>query len=205
MTAESIKTAVLVANSSLAIVSFAFAWMATRRSRISSQIDALIKVAEWFREPDVVASRKRIYSLIRVEHEKWGEDDKNAIDIWVAYVDIVATLIITKNISRKDFIRMYGDVIFRTLYILAPFVGKNLDNFGQQYLKSTRIVLPSLIKDWNKLSKDRGRISKSFLIISGRSELLTKYPRQIVIQNVTTPLTPKMLENDTSVQQITKI
>lgn len=198
MDPKEITNIILAINAALALVSLTGAWLTARLSHRAGQVDALLKVAEWFREPDVVEARKRIYALDRDNYNDWQEADKKAVDIWVAYVDIVSTLVITRNIDRSDLIRMYGDVLFKTVYLLAPYVCQNQARLGHQYLKSTQIALPSLIRDWEKLSK-RSWFSRQTRKI---------YPYKIMIRYengstlAPTTISPVKFKSDTAIMQM---
>jgi hypothetical protein len=145
------------------------------QSRQGGRIEALLQVADWFRSEKLVAARAYIYGMDRnqVEVAEWGEQANTHVSEWVGYLDVVATLVLSKSISRRDLIRMYGDVIFRTVYMLAPTVNHNSESIGSQYLKSTKVALPMMIDEWDRLSKTRRRMRKA--------QRHARYPRQILM------------------------
>ncbi len=179
-------------NALFACISVGAAWVTSRRTRTVNHMKSLIQVAEWFRRDDVVAARRHIYELDRKTYKTWDEKDRAHIAIWVAYLDIVATLVLTGNVARRDLIRLYGDTIFRTVYVLAPFVLDQYAVYGSQYLKSTQHILPQLVREWDRISRDAKVFRRRW----------RPYPRELKINwRDDTKITPETFRADSGVRQ----
>ncbi|PFG17131.1 hypothetical protein ATK74_1693 [Propionicimonas paludicola] len=150
-----IIAAATAANAIFVLLSVGAAIVTYRSNRTHGRVQSLIQVAEWFRRTQVKDARKAIYKLDRDKHRKWNDTSRENIATWVGYLDVVSTLVLTGDLDRRDFVRMYGDTVFRTIYVLAPWLESQYATFGSQYLKSTQIVLPKLVREWDSLSKKR--------------------------------------------------
>lgn len=183
------------ANALFMLLSVGAAIATYRANRTMARAQSLIQVAEWFRRDEVKLARQEIYQLRRDEHENWTEENRKHIATWVGYLDVVSTLILTKDLKRKDFVRMYGDTVFRTLFVLAPWLGTQYSTFGSQYLKSTQMAMPKLIREWDKLSRT-GIVTR----LRGGN-----YPRQIKIA-WTRPevIDPDSFRNDNGIRAFLK-
>jgi len=62
-----------------------------------------------------------IYRLDRADFSGWTDEERHAVDAWCAHLDLCAALVLADQIEKRAFLLMYSDVVFRTIYQIAPY------------------------------------------------------------------------------------
>ncbi len=83
---------------------------------------------------------------------KDANQTQEAIDKWGAYMDMLSLLYFTKQFNTTLFFNMYGDVIIRTAYKLAPYAYQQRPIRGEQFWLPFQELVLDLLKVWKKRS-----------------------------------------------------
>lgn len=112
--------------------------------------DAFFKIMDRFESAELRKMRYIIYALDRDRHDTWTATEIDAVTTWSAHIDLVASLIMSKRINGRQTFELYGDVLIRTIYILAPYCQSQLSLRGAQYLIALRKLSNRLPNLWKK-------------------------------------------------------
>ncbi|MGH8601733.1 MAG: DUF4760 domain-containing protein [Gammaproteobacteria bacterium] len=126
------------------------ATIAVRLQRRWHSADAFFRIAQVFETPDFRQYRSLIYNLNRDEYSSWSDEQVNAVNAWCAHLDLVATLVQEGQINERALLNMYGDVLLRTVYQIAPYCNHQITIRGRQFLLPLRILTTQMIKLWRK-------------------------------------------------------
>jgi hypothetical protein len=142
---------VISASSALASAgSAAIAIAATRLQQRRGTVEAFTKISNVFETKDFRRYRVAIYQLDRMAFTSWSEAECHAVDAWAAHLDLIAVLIQAKQLNRESILNMYGDVIARTLYQIAPYCNAQVKIRGRQFMLPTRVFVREFVKLWRR-------------------------------------------------------
>lgn len=110
--------------------------------------DAFMRVSDRFEADHLRAARRLIYSVDRDEFEKWTEETRQTVEAWTAHLDLVAVLIRARQLDVHSFFGMYGDVVMRTIYQVAPYCRHEAQIRGEQYLLPLRLLTNDFLRLW---------------------------------------------------------
>jgi hypothetical protein len=110
--------------------------------------DTFIRISEKFETAQARANRRAVYDLHRADYDEWTDDERAATEAWCAHLDLVAVLYRANQINRQSLFLMYGDVILRTTYQIAPYWVSQATTRGPQFLLPLRQMMPDLLKRW---------------------------------------------------------
>jgi hypothetical protein len=89
-----------------------------------------------------------IYRLDRVDFSGWTDEERHAVDAWCAHLDLCAALVLADQIEKRAFLLMYGDVVFRTIYQIAPYCNDQSRTRGSQFLLPIRMLTAEMVALW---------------------------------------------------------
>lgn len=115
-----------------------------------SSADALLRVSQQFETTEFRTYRSIIYALERDNFSSWSEEETSAVNTWCAHLDLVASLIESKQLRKSAILKMYGDVTLRTIYQVAPYCNHQVGIRGPQFLLPLRTLTYELIKTWRR-------------------------------------------------------
>jgi hypothetical protein len=138
-----------------AAVSATIAYIAVRRHARAASSDAFMKVSDKFESEPFRKYRRIVYSLDRLDFESWSEETCNAVDTWIGFYDLVASLIRVGQIDETAFLYMYGDVTLRTIYQVSPYCNAQVASRGEQFELPFRRLGRHLITVWAREAASR--------------------------------------------------
>jgi hypothetical protein len=154
-------TAALSATSALLLA--VIAGIAARLQRRWGTADAFLRIYDQFESPLFREHRRLIYELDRAGYGQWSPDDRAAVDAWCAHLDLVATLVQAGQLDLLSVLNMYGDVMLRTIYQVAPYCNSQGRTRGRQFLLPMRLLTTDLVTLWRKrASKHRFPLTIGF-------------------------------------------
>src|ERR1700704_3532234 len=112
-------TALLSAISAAALALAAV--FAARLQRRWGTADSFLRISDQFESSEFREYRRLIYRLERSSFDVWSEEDRVAVDTWCAHLDLVATIVQARQLDTISLLNMYGDVMLRTIYQVAPY------------------------------------------------------------------------------------
>lgn len=133
-----------------AISSATTAIVVARMQHKKGNVDAFFKLMERFESTELRQYRYQIYSLDRNRQEDWTDKQREAVTAWSAHLDLVASLILSRQVDRRQVFEMYGDVIIRSIYQLAPYCRAEFPSRGTQYLLAVRRLSNWIPNYWRK-------------------------------------------------------
>lgn len=137
------------------MASAATAFFVARMQRRKSAADAFLHLSARFELPEFRHYRVTIYRLDREEYESWTDEEKQAVDAWCAHIDLVAVLTQAGQLDRLSILNMYGDVIMRSLYQIAPYCNAQIRHRGGQFLLPTRMFTADMVRLWRRQAARR--------------------------------------------------
>lgn len=102
--------------------------------------------------------REVIYKLSR---DDWSVNDmekeevEKKIDRWGAEMDILALLYFSGQINKEGFFQLYGDVLIRTIYQLAPYANEQRRKRGKQFWLLFSRLGVEIKKEWERQVKKK--------------------------------------------------
>jgi hypothetical protein len=165
-----------------ALSSAATALIVARIQYQKNATDAFFKVMDRFESVELRKIRYTIYALDRDSYAAWTADEIDAVATWSAHIDLVASLIVGKQINGRQTFELYGDVLVRSIYILAPYCQNQLPLRGTQYLIALR-----------KLSNRLPRLWKEVMIKDAYAGVI------LIPGNPQVKITPSLLRSDRSI------
>ena len=156
------------------------ALLAHRRQRSYGVADTLLRVSERLDSPENAQVKDEIYKLWdrRDRFRTWSSEERKRVDRWCAQLDLIALLLASEQLDLDAFFSMYGDVLLRSVYIVAPYANWQRDERGRQFLLPLSQLAGRLIADWRRLAdKDH-------------------YPRQIGLRYGGKVLTPAYFDEE---------
>lgn len=97
-------------------------------------VDSLLTIVDRIESEEKREIRRIVYQLDRSSFEKWEPDIIRKVDEWCAELDLISLLLLSNNIDPDSFFKMYGDVFIRSIYQIAPYVNKQRETRGRQFL-----------------------------------------------------------------------
>jgi hypothetical protein len=150
MTEEEARILVSALAAVAAVASAVVAVAVARMHRRKGSADAFIQLSSRFELEEFRNYRITIYQLDRHAYGSWNDDEKRAVDAWCAHLDLVAVLVRTGQLDRVALLDMYGDVIMRTLYQIAPYCNAQVKHRGTQFLLPVRKFTGKMVRLWRK-------------------------------------------------------
>lgn len=181
---------IVVLSIFISLLSFIIALLVYLIRRREPWAQSLIKIMDRL-ETDEIRNirRKIIYRIQRESEGEWvatnhtPEQTKDGIDRWGAEMDLLALLYFSKQFNPVEFFEIYGDVVLRTAYQLAPYANKQRLERGEQFWLPFQKLTLALLGLWSK------RANKGL------------YPEQIGFPGNPTRITPSEFKNDVHVRQ----
>jgi hypothetical protein len=115
--------------------------------------DALIRVSTQFEVAEFRRYRTIVYDLDRSTYASWPDEQKNAVNAWCAHLDLIAVLVQSGHIDEIALLNIYGDVVLRSIYQVAPYCNYQASFRGPQFLLPLRMQTTALVKTWRKQAK----------------------------------------------------
>jgi hypothetical protein len=129
--------------------------LAARQQRRWGATDAFLRVAEQFEREPFREYRSIIYSVDRNAFQSWSDDQVKAVNAWCAHLDLVSVLVQSDQINEAAFLNLYGDVVLRTIYQVAPYCNHQITIRGKQFLLPLRLLSNDLVRIWRKRAARR--------------------------------------------------
>lgn len=95
-----------------------------------------------------------------------------AIDRWGAEMDMLSLLFFSNQTDNVAFFEIYGDVILRSAFNLAPYVNEKRMERGEQFMLPFQKISLEMVKIWSKRAK-KGLYSKSIGIPGSETTEIT--------------------------------
>lgn len=163
------------------------AYLITRRQLWAN---AIFQVVDRLESPEMRDIRYGVvYLYPRDAPDQWAppgrtpEKTKFDLDRWGAEMDLLSLLFFSNQLSRVLFFEMYGDVIIRSAYKLAPYANRQRLIRGDQFWLPFQKLSFVLLQMWSKRAKKR------------------KYPGKIGIPGSSDQLAPEVLKSDVEFHQ----
>lgn len=154
MTSPAVVAAVTALISAFAAAcSVLAAAVAIRAQNRWGSADGFLRISERFESAEFRRYRTMLYALDRNAHSAWSDTDRAAVNAWAAHLDLIAVLIQSRQLDRLAVLNMYGDVIFRTVYQIAPYCNQQLGIRGKQFLLPLRVLTNDLVRLWRRQAK----------------------------------------------------
>jgi hypothetical protein len=146
----------LVSNISfiISILSAVIAYSLYRLNTRQVSGDVIYRVIEQLEAPPLREIRRMVYALERDKFAEWDKETLQKLDLWGAELDIVAT-VLRLDSDTNAFFYLYGDVILRSIYQIAPYANHQRTIRGKQFLLPLEKFGRDLIRIW-KLSVKSG-------------------------------------------------
>jgi hypothetical protein len=159
------------------------AFLANRRQRAYGVADTLLRVSERLDSPENAQIKDDVYRLWdRRDHFRdWSAEERRGVDRWCAQLDLIALLLAAEQLDLDAFFSMYGDVLLRSIYIVAPYANWQREERGRQFLLPLSELTARLIAAWRRLAATE------------------RYPREIGLRYADQSLTPGYLQVDAHV------
>ena len=136
-----------------AFTSLITTWYVSRLDGQRSKSDAFFRLTAVINSDDMRRKRGEVYSLNRNEFSKWTPEQRNAVDDWLACLDLSLTLYKANAINRDIYMYMFGDVTLRTVYQVVPYCNSEVDARGDQFLIPMRLAIPGVVSKWRSLAR----------------------------------------------------
>jgi hypothetical protein len=132
-------------------------WYAMTVNYRRTQIEFFVEVSRILLKKKNRNAKLRVYSLAsaRKKFNKWDDADKEAAKELLEKLDVVATMVMARQVSITAVMMMYGDVILRVFYVCAPYIESLVEGRGHHHLLPLRRFIPALHQEWLRLSKPR--------------------------------------------------
>ena len=147
-------TSVIIATISI-VISLASVLVAYSLFRLSMRQvsgDVIHRVIDRLEEPSMRKLRRSIYNIDRNQFSNWDESFQQDVDKWGAELDVIATLL-TQEGDLKAFFFLYGDVILRSIYQIAPYGNSQRTQRGAQFWLPVERLGNRMLKIWEKSAK----------------------------------------------------
>jgi len=138
----------------ISVVSAIIAYSLFRLNTRQISGDVIYRVIEQLEAPQMREIRRMVYSLERDKFSEWDKETLQKLDLWGAELDIVAT-VLRQEADTEAFFYLYGDVILRSIYQIAPYANNQRTVRGKQFLLPLEKFGRHLISIW-KLSVKNG-------------------------------------------------
>lgn len=116
--------------------------------------DIIYRVIEQLEAPQMREIRRAVYALERDDFLEWDSDTLRKVDTWGAELDVVATVLF-QEADMKAFFQLYGDVIIRSIYQIAPYGNHQRTVRGKQFLLPLEKFGWKMIRIWKISIKKR--------------------------------------------------
>lgn len=124
--------------------------IALRAQRRHNSADAYLRVSSQFETDRFREYRSTIYALDRGGFEGWTKEEMVAVDTMCAHLDLLAVLIRARQLDKTSIFEMYGDVVMRIIYQVAPYCNHQIAVRGKQFMLPLRLLTTDLVKFWRK-------------------------------------------------------
>lgn len=135
---------------SIAVFALLIAFLTYRISTRRHLTESLLRIADRLERQDKRDLRRVLYSLDRLAHGGWPADLREQIHAWGAELDILSLIVSAKEIDQRAFFYLYGDVLIRSIYLLAPYVNAERQTRGRQFMQPLGGLIPMLIAQWRR-------------------------------------------------------
>lgn len=146
----------LISNISiiLSIISAIIAFSVYRLNMRQVSGDIIYRIIERFETPHMRDLRRTIYSLERDKFLEWDNETQRKVDMWGAELDVVSTVLV-QEANVIAFFQLYGDVILRSIYQVAPYGNHQRITRGRQFLLPLEKFGGQILNIWKKSVKKR--------------------------------------------------
>jgi hypothetical protein len=151
----SLSVAAAVASAVAGIAAATAAAIAARQQRRWGATDAFLRIADQFERDAYRSYRSIVYAINRDAFRDWTDEQTKAVDAWCAHLDLVAVLVQSNQINETIFLNLYGDVMLRTIYQIAPYCNYQITIRGKQFLLPLRLLAVDMVKIWRKRAAKR--------------------------------------------------
>ncbi len=117
----------------VALASMVVTYYLYRDSRHWQRVDAFLRIVDRLETPDKRDLRKSVYNLDRLAFTQWTTDQQRNAEMWIAELDLIAILILNQHVHLRALCEMYGDVLVRSAYQLAPYIARAREDKGRQF------------------------------------------------------------------------
>lgn len=136
----------------ISVVSAIIAYSIYRLNTRQVSGDVIYRIIEQFESLAMRDVRRAIYTLDRDDFSQWDNDVLRKVDMWGAELDVVATILYQEE-KMIPFFMLYGDVILRSIYQLAPYANQQRTMRGRQFLLPLERFGWQMLKIWRRTSK----------------------------------------------------
>lgn len=150
----------IVISSGIASASALIAFFAYLIRRREPWANALLSIMDRLEQTEIREIRRKIvYNYPREHDGDWRAPDLNvddtnaAINRWGAEMDLLALLYFSRQLDRVAFFEIYGDVVLRTAYKLAPYANRQREERGEQFWLPFQKLTLALLRLWNKRAR----------------------------------------------------
>ncbi len=150
----------------VSLVSAILSLLSYRIKRREPWVQALFNIMERIETTEMRTIRREIIYRFPRESTTWEikntslEKIEFAIDRWGAEMDMLSLLFFSNQTDNIAFFEIYGDVILRSAYNLAPYVNEKRMERGEQFMLPFQKLSLEMVKIWSKRAK-KGLYSKS--------------------------------------------
>lgn len=152
-TVSGIAAVTAVASAVAGVSSALTALLAIRLQKRWGATDVFIRIAEQLENPELRKHRRVVYSIDRNAFETWTPEQTASVDAWCAHLDLVSVLAQSRQVDKVAFLNLYGDVVLRTIYQVAPYCNHQVEIRGSQFLLPLRLLTGDLVRLWRKRSR----------------------------------------------------
>jgi hypothetical protein len=137
-----------ILSATAAVISAAVAYVAVGRQSLSASTEAFSRITDTLESDRFREYRRIIYRLDRDNFPDWDDHTRLAVDAWLGFFDLVASLIAVEQVDKPTFLYMYGDVALRTAYQVAPYCNCQIEERGDQFELPFRRLIVALYDTW---------------------------------------------------------
>lgn len=160
MASETAHLLILAVSSAIASVAALVVLLTYLIRRREPWANALLSIMDRLETTEIRHIRRNVIYLYPRDHDgEWhapdmdGQQTKAAIDLWGAEMDLLALLYFSKQLNRLAFFEIYGDVVLRTAYKLAPYANKQREERGEQFWLPFQKLTRALLILWSSRAK----------------------------------------------------
>lgn len=134
-----------------AAASAASAFLLYRNQKGWNNSDAFLRITERLESKEMRDIRNHyVYAVHRDDAAEWEEEQRIAIDTWGAELERCATVILAEQVDMAAFFRIYGDVLLRSIYQLAPYANAQRVQRGSQFWLPMSDLAAKVITTWKR-------------------------------------------------------
>lgn len=127
------------------------AYLLYRNQKGWNNSDAFLRITERLESKEMRDIRNHyVYAVQRDDASEWEEAQRIAIDTWGAELERCATVILAEQVDMAAFFRIYGDVLLRSIYQLAPYANAQRAERGNQFWLPMSDLAARVIVTWKR-------------------------------------------------------